>query len=42
MDPASFYVDLLVQDAFDPTVKKKIKGDEAVALVLTAPEYQLA
>lgn len=40
-DQATFFVDLLVQDAFDDVVRKKIKGDEAAALVLTSPEYQL-
>ena len=38
---ASYYVDLLVQDAFDATVRGKIRGEEAVTLVLTSPEYQL-
>jgi uncharacterized protein (DUF1800 family) len=54
-DVARFYVDLLVQDAFDETLRKKVassarakKDDpggpprEAAALVLAAPEYQLA
>ncbi len=41
-DAARFYVDLLVQDAFDAKVRGKIKGDEAVTLVMTAPEYQLS
>lgn len=41
-DPAEFYVDLLVQDAFDAKVRSKIKGNEAVTLVLTSPEYQLS
>jgi uncharacterized protein (DUF1800 family) len=43
-DPAGFYVDLLVQDAFDETVRRRVKGSakEAATLVLTAPEYQLA
>ena len=40
-DEAAFYIDLLVQDAFEDSVRKKIKGDESVALVLTSPEYQL-
>jgi len=42
--PVDFYVDLLVQDAFDATTRDRIQGDarEAASLVLTAPEYQLA
>ncbi len=40
-DEAGFFVDLLVQDAFDAKVRGKIKGDEAATLVLTSPEYQL-
>jgi uncharacterized protein (DUF1800 family) len=39
---AAYYVDLLVQDGFDATVKGKIRGDDAVTLVLTSPEYQLS
>lgn len=52
-DVAQFYVDLLVQDAFDEPLRGKViaaasRGDagagtrEAATLVLTAPEYQLA
>jgi uncharacterized protein (DUF1800 family) len=43
-DGVSFFVDLLVQDAFDESVKKKVKGTpkEVATLVLTAPEFQLA
>ena len=41
-DDATFFVDLLVQDAFDANVRGKIKGDEAATLVLTSPEYQLS
>ena len=41
---ARFYVDLLVQDAFDADVRKRVRGsaEEVATLVLTAPEYQLA
>ncbi len=39
-DEARFYVELLVQDAFDDKVRRRITGD-AATLVLTAPEYQL-
>ncbi|RUL88962.1 DUF1800 domain-containing protein [Tautonia sociabilis] len=43
-DPAGFFVDLLVQDAFGPDVLDRIRGSarEAAALVLTSPEYQLS
>ena len=43
-DPARFHADLLVQDAFDASVRSRIKGTakEAAVLVLTSPEYQLA
>ncbi len=41
-DVAKFYVDLLVQDALDEKVRRKIRGDEAATLVMTAPEYQLS
>jgi uncharacterized protein (DUF1800 family) len=43
-DPAKFYVDLLVQDAFEPAVRERLRGlpSEVATLVLTAPEYQLA
>ncbi len=39
-----FYVDLLVQDGFEPGVRRRLRGSakEVVAQVLTAPEYQLA
>jgi hypothetical protein len=42
-DPAGFFIDLLVQDAFDPDVRGRIRGSarESALLVLTAPEYQL-
>jgi uncharacterized protein (DUF1800 family) len=42
--PSSFFLDLLVQDAFDATVRGKVKGSakEVATLVLTAPEYQLS
>jgi hypothetical protein len=42
-DPAGFFVDLLVQDAFDPSVRTRIRGSarETASLVLTSPEYQL-
>ena len=41
---ASFYVDLLAQDALDDAVKRKLVGSarEVATLVLTSPEYQLA
>lgn len=43
-DPAAFYVDLLVQDAFSDDVRRRVRGDarEVAKLVLTAPEYQLS
>ena len=43
-DPAAFYVDLLAQDAFDESVRRRVAGDAkaAATLVLTSPEYQLA
>jgi uncharacterized protein (DUF1800 family) len=43
-DPAAFFADLLVQDAFSPEVRGRITGSarEAATLVLTSPEYQLA
>jgi uncharacterized protein (DUF1800 family) len=43
-DVAGFYADLLVQDAFDRTVRDRLKGTpkEIATLVLTSPEYQLA
>ena len=43
-EPADFYVDLLVQAAFDRDVRSRIRGDarEVATLVMTAPEYQLA
>lgn len=43
-DIPSFYVDLLVQDAFDANVRARMKGSarEVATLVLTSPEYQLA
>jgi uncharacterized protein (DUF1800 family) len=43
-DPARFYVDLLVQDAFGAELRARVKGSarEAATVVLTAPEYQLA
>jgi hypothetical protein len=43
-DPARFYVDLLLQDAFDDKLRSQVKGParEAATIVLTAPEYQLA
>ncbi len=43
-EPADFYVDLLVQAAFDGDIRSRIRGDarEVATLVLTAPEYQLA
>lgn len=52
-DPAAvarFYVDLLVQDGFDPKLVERITAAslrskdprEVVRLILTAPEYQLA
>jgi uncharacterized protein (DUF1800 family) len=54
IDMARFFTELLVQDAFDPTVRQRVeaaalkaKDDapaarEAATLVLTSPEYQLA
>jgi len=43
-DIAGFYVDLLVQDALDESVRQRLRGTpaEVATLVLTAPEYQLA
>jgi uncharacterized protein (DUF1800 family) len=43
-EAARFYVDLLVQDAFDQEVRRRVKGDarEVATLVLSSPEYQLA
>ena len=45
-DAASFLIDLLTQDAFDPKLRERVtaapKPKDAAALVLTAPEYQLA
>lgn len=43
-DPRTFLVELLVQDAFGPDVRRRISGEprEVAALVLTSPEYQLA
>jgi uncharacterized protein (DUF1800 family) len=43
-DIPSFYVDLLVQDAFDGKLRERVRGTprEIATLVLTAPEYQLA
>lgn len=40
----TFYVDLLVQDALDESVKRRLGGSarEAASLLLTSPEYQLA
>jgi uncharacterized protein (DUF1800 family) len=43
-DAAGFYADLLVQDAFDPSIRSRLKGNpqEVCTQVLTAPEYQLS
>jgi uncharacterized protein (DUF1800 family) len=43
-EAARFFIDLLVQDAFDAKVRDRVVAgaDEAAALVLTAPEYHLA
>jgi uncharacterized protein (DUF1800 family) len=43
-EPASFFADLLLQDALDDDIRGRIKGTarDAARLVLTAPEYQLA
>ena len=43
-DVAWFYVELLVQDALDEPVRRKVKGSakEVATLVLSAPEYQLS
>ena len=40
-DTSAFFVDLLVQDAFDAKIRGRILGD-AATLVLTSPEYQLS
>ena len=42
--PATFFVDLLVQDALDRDVRTRLRGSarEVASLLLTAPEYQLA
>jgi hypothetical protein len=41
-----FLVELLVQDAFDPTLRAQVEAKpdakEVATLVLTSPEYQLA
>ncbi|MEO6811907.1 MAG: DUF1800 domain-containing protein [Isosphaeraceae bacterium] len=41
---SEFYVELLVQDAFEDSVRRKVAGSarEVATLVLTSPEYQLA
>lgn len=39
VEPGSFFVDLLLQDGADESVRRKMKD---ASLVLTAPEYQLA
>lgn len=41
---AGFYVDLLVQDAFTPDLRKRVvsSAKKAPELVLTSPEYQLS
>lgn len=43
-EPDRFFVELLLQDALAPDVRRRIKGDaaEVARLVLTAPEYNLA
>jgi uncharacterized protein (DUF1800 family) len=43
-DAARFYVELLVQDALDDEVRRRVRGSakEVATLVLSAPEYQLA
>ncbi len=41
-DPSEFFVNLLVQDAFDTNVRGRMRGDGAATLVMTSPEYQLA
>ena len=41
-DQADFFVDLLVQDAFDAKVRGRIRAGDPATLVMTSPEYQLA
>jgi uncharacterized protein (DUF1800 family) len=44
-DPARFLVELLVQDAFDPALRARVQKAQAKdipAMILTAPEFQLA
>lgn len=43
-DPASFYVNLLVQDGLNREVRRRLRGQarEVASLLLTSPEYQLA
>jgi uncharacterized protein (DUF1800 family) len=44
MTASEFFVNLLVQDGFEDSVRRKAAGSarEAATLVLTSPEYQLA